>query len=602
MWAGRDRRDGGGAMSLIAGAANRLEIPRRLRALVRARESSLVALAALVGVLAGAGAAAMGTAVDLLHQLFFQLPPGQRLSGRLTIDPILAIMVPLLGGLIFGAASEVIRRFRPEREVDPIEANALHGGRMSLVGSIVVAAQTVWSSGVGASVGLEAGYTQLGSGIASRIGRAFRLRRGDLRTLVGCGAAAGIAGAFGAPLAGAFYAFELIIGSYSPSGLAPVGIAATIGFLVARAFAPADLGIVAPEQTTVVVRDLVLAGTLGLLAAMLGIAMMRGVALCEALVARLRLRPAIRTMAGGLLVGLMALHSPQVMSSGHGALRLAGMLDLSFRTVAILFLLKILASIVSLGSGFRGGMFFSSLLIGALGGHLLAAGLTMAAPTLYFDPNAYAVIGMSALAASVIGGPMTMTFIALETTNDLWLTTAVLIAVIISAQVTREAFGYSFATWRFHLRGETIRSAADVGWMRDLTVGKMMREDVRTAHASSTIEAFREEFPLGSTTYVIAVDDDDRYAGLVSVADAHAAEASAGKWVKDLLHHCDDMLLPGMAVKEAVLAFDRAETEALAVVDSYRDRHVAGLLTEAYVLRRYTAELERRRREMIGDD
>ncbi len=91
-------------------------------------------------------------------------------------------------------------------------------------------------------------------------------------------------------------------------------------------------------------------------------------------------------------------------------------------------------------------------------------------PTIYFDPNAYAVIGMSALAASVIGGPLTMIFIALETTGDLWLTTAVLIAVIIAAQVTREVFGYSFATWRFHLRGETIRSAADIGWMRDLTV------------------------------------------------------------------------------------------------------------------------------------
>jgi len=79
---------------------------------------------------------------------------------------------------------------------------------------------------------------------------------------------------------------------------------------------------------------------------------------------------------------------------------------------------------------------------------------------------------MSALSASVIGGPLTMTFIALETTGDLWLTTAVLIAVIIAAQVTREVFGYSFATWRFHLRGETIRSAADIGWMRELTVEK----------------------------------------------------------------------------------------------------------------------------------
>jgi chloride channel protein, CIC family len=578
--------------------AARVEIPRRLRALVRARESSLILLAALVGVIAGLVVVFMGDTVDLLHEVFFRLQHGERLSARLTLNPILALSVPLVGGLLFGGVSELISRWRPEREIDPIEANALHGGRMSLLGSIIVAAQTVWSSGVGASVGLEAGYTQFAAGIASRIGIAFRLRRGDLRILVGCGAAAGIAGAFGAPLAGAFYGFELIIGSYTPTSLAPVGISSLIGYLVARSLSPAELGIVAPEKTVIVVHDLVLAATLGLLAAVLGILLMRGVALSEAMFAKMRTRPAWRTMAGGLVVGLLAIVSPQVMSSGHGALRVAGMLDLSFRAVALLFILKIVASIVSLGSGFRGGMFFSSLLIGALGGHLLAVALTMFWPTVYFDPNAYAVIGMSALSASVIGGPLTMIFIALETTGDLWLTTAVLVAVIIAAQMTREVFGYSFATWRFHLRGETIRSAADIGWMRDLTVERMMRQDVQTVNAASTIAEFRDAFPLGSTAYVIAVDEGDRYVGLVQVADAHAVETQLDSPLKNLLRYPEDMLLPGMAVKEAVLAFDRAEAEALAVVDSFLARRVVGLLTEAYVLRRYSTALEGRRRDL----
>ena len=195
-----------------------------------------------------------------------------------------------------------------------------------------------------------------------------------------------------------------------------------------------------------------------------------------------------------------------------------------------------------------------------------------------------------------------MTFIALETTGDLWLTTAVLIAVIISSQLTRELFGYSFATWRFHLRGETIRSAADVGWMRDLTVGKMMRHDVRTVLANTTVAAFREAFPLGSPAYIIAIDDQGRYVGMVAVADAHAAEASPDQSIKSLLRYADGLLLPSMSIKEAVLTFDRAEAEALAVVNSYPDRHVIGLLTEAFALRRYAAELERRRQEMIGDE
>jgi CIC family chloride channel protein len=577
------------------------EVPRRLRAFARARESSLIVLAAAVGLLAGLVVVLMGSGVDLLHRLLFGIRPGQRLSASLVIDPRLAFCVPFLGGLVFGGLSALIAARRPRREVDPIEANALHGGRMSLVGSLLVAGETVFSSGVGASVGLEAGYTQLAGGIASYVGRAFHLRRGDLRILVGCGTAAAIAGAFAAPLAGAFYAFELIIGGYSTANLAPVGIAALVGYLATRTFAPVELGIVAAQASTVAAHDLVVAGLLGLLAAVFGIGLMRGVALCEVLFVRLRVPAAVRPGIGGLIVGLLALSTPQVMSSGHGALHLAGVLDLPLQAVALMFALKAIASMVSLGSGFRGGLFFASLLIGALGGQLFASGLTALGSSYYFDPNAYALVGMSALSASVIGGPLTMIFIALETTGNLWLTAAVLVAVIISAQLTREAFGYSFATWRFHLRGESIRSAADVGWIRDLTVARMMAQNVPIIAADTPVVLFRERFPLGSTGHVVASDAQGRYAGLIVVADAHAPEVPDGKTVTDLLQHRDHMLLPTSNIKQAVETFDQTEAEALAVVDSYLDRRVIGLVTEAYALRRYSAELEVRQRELLGE-
>jgi chloride channel protein, CIC family len=577
------------------------EVPRRLRAFARARESSLIVLAAGVGLLAGLVVVLMGSGVDLLHRLLFGIRPGQRLSASLVIDPRLAFCVPFLGGLVFGGLSALIAARRPRREVDPIEANALHGGRMSLVGSLLVAGETVFSSGVGASVGLEAGYTQLAGGIASYVGRAFHLRRGDLRILVGCGTAAAIAGAFAAPLAGAFYAFELIIGGYSTANLAPVGIAALVGYLATRTFAPVELGIVAAQASTVAAHDLVVAGLLGLLAAVFGIGLMRGVALCEILFVRLRVPAAVRPGIGGLIVGLLALSTPQVMSSGHGALHLAGVLDLPLQAVALMFALKAIASMVSLGSGFRGGLFFASLLIGALGGQLFASGLTALGSAYYFDPNAYALVGMSALSASVIGGPLTMIFIALETTGNLWLTAAVLVAVIISAQLTREAFGYSFATWRFHLRGESIRSAADVGWIRDLTVARMMTQNVPIVAADTPVALFRERFPLGSTGHVVASDAQGRYAGLIVVADAHAPEVPDGKTVADLLQHRDHMLLPTSNIKQAVETFDQTEAEALAVVDSYLDRRVIGLVTEAYALRRYSAELEVRQRELLGE-
>ncbi|WP_441243739.1 chloride channel protein [Tardiphaga sp. 768_D3_N2_1] len=576
-----------------------LEAPQRLRAFVRAHETSLAVLAALIGVIGGLVVAAMSAAVSVLHAVLFNLEWGQRLSSQFWIDPVRAILVPSLGGLLLGIAFLLLLRWRPAREVDPIEANALHGGRMSFRGSVIVALQTVWSSGVGASVGLEAGYTQLASGLGASIGRAFHLRRGDQRVMVGCGAAAAIAGAFGAPLAGAFYAFELVIGSYTSASLMPVGIAAVIGYFVAHAFDPLSLGIVAGRFGDVLGHDLVVAALLGVFAATFGIGIMRVVAWTEALLTKINLWPPLRPALGGLLVGLMALLTPQIMASGHGALHFGGMTAYPVALVAFVMALKTLASIVSLGTGFRGGLFFATLFLGALGGHLFAVGFNAIGAGFTIDPAVYTIIGMSALSASVIGGPLTMSFIALESTGNLWLTTAVLVAVIISTQLTRELFGYSFATWRLHLRGETIRSAADVGWIRDLTVKRLLRPDVPTVDSTMPLDEFREKFPLGSKTQVVAVDPEGRYVGLATVAEAHSPDVTAFRL--DSLLHCRDVVLhPDMNIRDAMVVFEGAEAESLAVVEPASHR-VLGTLSEAHATRRYAEESEQRRREAIGE-
>jgi len=585
----------------MATSSRYLEAPQRLRAFVRAHESSLVVLALLIGTIGGLVVAAMSTAVEALHVALFDLDWGDRLSAQFRIEPLRALLVPSLGGLALGVAFLLLLRWRPAREIDPIEANALHGGRMSFRGSVIVAMQTIWSSGVGGSVGLEAGYTQLASGFAASLGRGFHLRRADQRIMVGCGAAAAIAGAFSAPLAGAFYAFELVIGGYTPASLTPVGIAAVAGYFVAHAFAPLAIGVGVGPVGDVLGRDLAVAALLGIVAALVGIAIMRGVALCEALMAKTRIWQPLRPAIGGLAVGLLALATPQVMSSGHGALHFAGFVSIPLTVVASMFLLKALASILSLGSGFRGGLFFATLFLGALGGHLFAGVIDTIWPALKLDPNVYAIIGMSALSASVIGGPLTMSFIALESTGNLWLTTAVLVAVMISTQITRELFGYSFATWRFHLRGETIRSAADVGWIRDLTVRSLMRSDLTTVDASMPIEEFRSKFPLGSKTRVVAIDASGRYAGLALVAEAHAPDLEAVNGLADILHYQDVVLHPVMNIQEAIAVFDAAEAESLAVVEPGAEHRPIGVLNEAHAMRRYAEESEQRRREAVGE-
>ncbi len=147
---------------------------------------------------------------------------------------------------------------------------------------------------------------------------------------------------------------------------------------------------------------------------------MRGVALCEALLAETGIWPPLRPALGGLVVGLLALVTPQVMSSGHGALHFAGFVSVPLVVIATIFILKAVASVVSLGSGFRGGLFFATLFLGALGGHLFAAGFDAIWPGLKLDPNVYAIVGMIAVGLRDRRPTDSMSFIALESTGNLW--------------------------------------------------------------------------------------------------------------------------------------------------------------------------------------
>ena len=156
------------------------------------------------------------------------------MSANDIVNPWVAILAPAAGGLVLGFMEWSRRRLKISNATDPVEANALRGGRLSLRDSIVASGQTLISNGCGASVGLEAGYTQVGAGVASLLVRILKLRRTDLRLMVGCGAAAAIAAAFGAPLTGAFYACELIVGVYSVSSAAPVLVASISAAYMAR--------------------------------------------------------------------------------------------------------------------------------------------------------------------------------------------------------------------------------------------------------------------------------------------------------------------------------------------------------------------------------
>lgn len=575
----------------------------RTKVFSRGSEIGLVIAAMGVGVMAGLAVSGMSLISKSMHAWIFGISIDDLLSGSIVENRLLLLIAPVTGGAILGVILFVLAKNRKKPIVDPIEANALYGGRLSLTDSFIVAVQNLVSNGFGASVGLEAGYTQLSGGLASKLGTTLRLRREDLRVLVGCGAAGAISAAFNAPLTGAFYAFELIIGTYSAIALTPVVVSAIVATLVARVLVGDSFLIEVGEIGNIAPVDYVPAILLGIFCAGVGILLMKCVSFIEELARKSSVKHYLRPTLGGIVIGLLAIVTPQVLSAGHGALHLNLESQVAFHILLGLFLLKAVASAISIGSGFRGGLFFASLFMGALLGKLFAYPAAMVdLGTL--TPTIYATVGMSSLAVAVIGGPMTMTLLALEITGDFPITALVLAAVITSSLVVRTTFGYSFATWRFHLRGESIRSSHDVGWIRNLTVDKLMRADVKTAKVSLTLQQLREAFPLGSAQRVVVVDDEDKYVGLILVPELYAAPVETEQEkenLDDFLRFKTDFLYPSMNAKQAAAIFDKTQSEALAVVDNLIERRVLGQLSESHTLKRYSEELDRRRREATGD-
>ena len=575
----------------------RLALRSLSRSDLRNNELALIGFAAVTGLVVGVGVVALRELLDICHRWTFGVPPGHHLSDGSGLDPWHILLVPAIGGLAVGLMAVTIRALRPRDIVDAIEANALFGGRMSLIDSVNLAWLSLLSGGFGASVGLEAAYTQLGAGLASKAGRLLKVRRNDLRMLVGCGAAAAIAAAFNAPLTGAFYAFELIVGSYTLDVLAPITLAALAGTVAARLSFGADPIFVVDQPISFANRDYGLCALLGVASGGLGIATMTLVTRVESWLRASRLPSWARPAIGGLAVGLIAFIYPQVLGSGHGAIEYNLANGFALPVVAGLVIAKIVASAISIGAGFRGGLFSSALFLGSLFGSAFALAGAHVSPDLVNDQLGYALVGMGAVGAAIVGAPITMILLVLEGTGNFPVTVAVMIGVVCASITVRHFFGYSFATWRFHVRGLRIRSAQDIGWIQDLTVARTMRRDPTTVTREMPLGVLRERFPLGASKRVFVVGENGEYLGVVDLLEAHGPDLDSKVdqlMAGDLAHHQSDFVLPQDNIKLALTRFMSAEIEALVVLDNADDRRVVGFITEGYLLRRYSQELERR--------
>lgn len=583
---------------LHAGLSFAIRLTARQRRLLRESETAFIVLAALAGLAAGFSTNLLGFLAHAIQQVLYGLD-GNRLSALGQIRHPWRLLALPAGGALLALWARHLRR-RGRGLIDVVEANALHGGRIPPADNLIIAGQTVLSNGVGASVGLEAAYAQMGGGMASLIGQAMKLRRTDLRTLVGAGAGAAVGAAFNAPLAGAFYAFEIVIGSFVPGAVAPVMAAALAAAAISRLLGSEPWLI----ATTTAGRELTILhyvafGILGLVCAMVGIALMRLVTAAEQGLQRLPWLTRVRPVLGGFLLMPLALLTPQSLSAGHGALHLNLTLRPGLDFLTLVLVVKMAACAVALSSGFRGGLFFASLFLGSVVGQIFSIIAGQLVPGFALDPVDAALVGMAALSVAIVGGPMTLAMLMLEITHDFALMGLVLTASLVSTTLTRELFGYSFSTWRLHLRGSNIKGPRDIGWMLNLAAGRIMRRDWVSVSQDLTIAEFRAGHPLGASSKAILVDGEGRYGGILATASAYRPDLDPETRLHTLAQLENVTLAPTAGIRAVLALFDEHAADEIAVVDGVG--HVQGVITERHARRRYLEEIDAAQRSAFSD-
>jgi CIC family chloride channel protein len=488
--------------------------------MVRHEQVILFILAVVIGVLGGGGAILFREAIAFFQGFVLEAQYDRLADLYEEFDWWQVVLSTTSGGLIVGL---IAWRLIPGRRVhgvaDVIEANALRDGQMNLRVGLLSALSSAVSIGAGASVGREGPVVHLGATLGAWIAEKLHLGRSLARTLLGCGVAAAVAASFNAPIAGWFFALEVVVGHYALGASAPVVIASVAGTMVSRSYFGDYPAFIIGTHDIASFLEFPAFAILGLLSAMIAIVFMRSISSARSLMQRSPIPIWLQPAIGGLIVGLIAIAYPQVLGVGYAAtddaLREALTLTMLFALLAV----KLIATAISLGCGFGGGVFSPSLFLGAMLGGAFGVLATLANPELSSGPGAYTIVGMGAVAGAVLGAPISTILMIFELTGDYALTVAVMVATIVATLVTRYHFGHSYFTWQLERRGLNVRQGHEQRVLRDVKVAEVMSDDTVTVEPADPMIKVREKLAASPYGTLFVVDKDGGLHGTITFAD-----------------------------------------------------------------------------------
>jgi len=479
-------------------------------------------LAVAIGILAGLGNFAFRKAIDFFHWLIFE--QGMELFAvsfdRWDLNRFAVILFPAAGGLLMIPFWIFFSRHLKFSFPDFLVRVNLRGARVPLSTIFTRGLASAITLGTGGSAGQEGPIAQIGGAIGSQFGQIFRMSSDRLKVLVACGVAGGVAATFNAPLAGVFFAQEIVLlSSFEISSFTAIVISSGISTLVSRSLLGEVAEFAVPSYTFSSPVELLFYVALGVIVGVGAVCFIRVFFKIKGVVSGIPCHPLLRPVAGGMVVGCIGVAFPQIFGNGYEFIGDVLQGHGIWWFLALLVLVKAVATAITLGSGLPGGLFAPTMFLGAMTGGTFGKLMQMLFPALEISPGAFALVGMGAFLSSATHAPMTAIFLLFEMTGSYEVIIPIMLTCVIGTAICRHFMRDSLDTVELSRQGIDLEAGKEVNIMKALKVGDVMAQNPESVPEHMTLRQFTEFIADTRHTNFPLVNQRGELAGIISVQD-----------------------------------------------------------------------------------
>ena len=551
-------------------------------------------MACLVGVVTGCGAI-LFTELIILVQWVALGSTDFPLYVLPTLPWYRIFWVPALGGLLVAPLVYLVSRESQGHGVPQvIESVTLRSGKIRPRVAAVKSIASALTIGTGGSVGREGPIVQIGAALGSVVGQLLRVPPNRLPTLVGCGAAGGIAATFNAPIAGAFFSLEVIMGNFAMPSFGPVVLSSVLATVVSRAYFGDHPAFLVPAYTLLSEWELIIYLFLGIACGFGGVAFIGVLDFMEKVWSRASIPNLLKPALGGLILGIAIIFVPHIYGVGHATMDEILRGGLSWAWLLLLLPIKMLATSLTLASGGSGGVFLPSLYLGSVTGGLIGIGAGGLFPSITAPSGGYALVGMAAFLAAATHSPITAFLLLFELTGDYHIILPLMLSCSVSTLVAKLLRAESIYTLQLIRRGIDVHRREE-NLMQAFTVSQVMHREVPTLPETAPFSEVVRYFLATNFPMCFVVDEHGHLFGEISIHDVkdlfQEEELRALIIAKDLAHRCSVTTSPEEALARCLEKFTQTEQEHLPVVTSTEE--LCGIISQRDVLDLYHREILR---------